>query len=72
MTKLNIKHTYRKGTPEELEDYARLRKQIEAEKPEISQRAQAAFDNAKRTETRLARILELDTDDLADVLVREQ
>jgi len=49
MTKLNIKHTYRKGTPEELEDYDRLRKQIEAEKPEISQRARAAFDNAKRT-----------------------
>ena len=49
MTKLNIKQTYRKGTPEELEHYDRLRNQIEAEKPEISKHARAAFDNAKRT-----------------------
>ena len=49
MTKFNVKHTYRKGTPEELEHYDHLRDQIEAEKPEINKRARAAFDNAKRT-----------------------
>ncbi|WP_143300792.1 helix-turn-helix domain-containing protein [Candidatus Entotheonella palauensis] len=49
MPSTNIKHTYRQGTPEELEHYNRLRKEIETEKPEISKRARAAFDNAKRT-----------------------
>ncbi len=44
-----IQHTYRKGTPEELERYQRLREQIEQEKPEMNTRAQEALENAIKT-----------------------
>ena len=49
MAEPTFKHTYRKGTPEELEHHQRLREQIEQEKPEIKKRAQEALENAMRT-----------------------
>ena len=49
MDKRAITHTYRKGTPEELEHYRRLREQIEQEKPDMNQRAHESLEHAIQT-----------------------